>query len=258
MTRHEFEKLCIAQGFTKQAKQLYVRCLGDGVFQSIYCGFSTYIDPESPIYSVSNRKSNYISIGIYSLFSQCKRELFDPSEQKGGGIYSPNDLSPYHNEAKKFFGIEYEYDKMNDYGFAALNEINTQEALIDFYCKTKLSHTGSRVHSLSLVEPFLITGRVEDALIELSFHFTHTWVGHTITRRSSADSGNTTWIHETEEQLEKVLAPIVFLWRAILGKRYQELFAYLSKIYERNIGWIEEFDIPLSNGFRKREIPHKF
>ncbi|MEE1327186.1 MAG: hypothetical protein UHS47_01425 [Oscillospiraceae bacterium] len=258
MTNREFERICKAHGFVKQAKHLYVRCFGDGVFQSIYCGFSTYIDQDSPNYSSSRRKSNYISIGIYSLFSQCKMELFDPSERGGGGIYSPNDFCPQSNEDKIFHGIEHEYDKMNNYVFSMLDEINTQEALLDFYCKTKVSHTGSRVHSLTLVEPFLLTGQIEDALIELSFHFTHTWVGKTISLSNSPDASNRGWIFELENHMEKVLAPTVFLWRAILGKRHQDIIAHLSENYDRNIGWISQFDIPLSNGFHKRKIPHKF
>lgn len=258
MTHQEFEKVCKTHGFARQAKHLYVRCVGDGIFQSIYCGFSAYIDPESPNYSSIKRKSNYISIGIYSLFAQCKMELFDPTERGGGGIYSPNDFCPQNNDNKRFHGIEHEYDKMTDYGFSILDEINTQEALLDFYCKTKVSHTGSRVHSLSLVEPFLMTGRIEDALIELSFHYTHTWVGHTITHSNSPDAWKVTWISELEDHMEKVLAPTVFLWRAILGKRYQEIYAHLSENYERNISWIAQFDIPLSNDFHKREIPREF
>lgn len=253
MTQREFEKMCIAQGFSKQAKQQYVRCLGDGIFQSIFWGFRRYVDPKSPSYSPTKRKSNYISIGIYSLFSRCKKEYFDPSEC-GGGIYLPNDFCPPSSEHKLFHGIECECDKMAAYGFAALNSINTQEAMLDFYSRTKTSNTGGRIHSLSLVEPFLITGRVEDALFELSFDFTHTCVGHMITRHNDSIEWPKGWYAELEERIERSLAKDVCLWRAIMGRHSQEVCSHISENYERNINWIREFNIPLPDNFQKRQI----
>ena len=254
MVQREFEIMCKNYGFIKQAKHRYVRCIGDGIFQSIFCGYSKYIDPESPNYNSVKRKSHYISIGIYSLFSQCRKELFDPSEYGGGGIFTTSDFCPYDNGDAIFHGIEREYDKMAAYGFAALNNINSQETFLDFYSKTKLSRTGSRIHTLSLVEPFLITGQVEDALIELSFHFTHTCIGSTISRANASNSCSNALETEQDEQLTQILAPTIYLWRAIMGRQNHAVNLHLAGNYERSINWIKDFNIPLPDNFQKRDI----
>ena len=254
MVQREFEIMCKNYGFIKQAKHRYVRCIGDGIFQSIFCGFSKYIDPESPNYNPAKRKSHYISIGIYSLFSECWKSLFDPSEHGGGGIFAPCDFCPYDNEDAIFHGIEREYDKMAAYGFAALNNINSQETFLDFYSKTKSSRSGGRIHSLSLVEPFLITGHVEDALIELSFHFTHTCIGRTISRTNATNACTNVSVTKQNEQLLRELEPVTYLWRAIMGRQHHAVNLHLAGNYERNLNWIKEFDIPLPDDFQKRDV----
>lgn len=257
MTKREFTKICIMHGFSRHGKDRYVRCCGDGIFQLIYSGFRAYIDPKSPNYSSGNRKSNYISVGIYSLYSPGRKELFDPTE-RGGGIYSPDDFCPSDYYNKVFHGIDVEYDKMAAYGFEVLNHIRTQEALLDFYMKTKRTAKGNRIHSLSLIAPFLMTGATEDAMTELAFQFTHSWVGKTIESSNSPYAWKEEWFSDLESRMEKILAPTVFLWRALIGRRHQETHQYLQNNYEENLEWISQFGVPLSEDFHRREIPFEF
>ena len=106
-TERMFSKACQSRGFARLAPRFYARCIGDGIYQTIYTGFKAYIDVDSPHYSPEHRKSYYIGIGIRSLYARHEEELFVPG--KDAGEYAPLELCLKRKASGPFHGIETEY-----------------------------------------------------------------------------------------------------------------------------------------------------
>lgn len=165
-TEREFAKMCLSRGFIRRAQRYYVRCIGDGIYQTIYTGFKKYLDTTSPNYSPENRKSYYISIALRSMYSCYTEHIFADERDSGG--YTPVDLCNGHKYSGPFHGIEQEYDYMEQEGFDVLDTIDTQEKILEWWDAVQVVDTGERIHSICLVEPLLLCQRYQDAENELS------------------------------------------------------------------------------------------
>lgn len=236
-----FGKMCIEHGFAKLAPRYYARCYGDGILQTIYTGFKKYIDPVSPNYSVSNRKSNYICIGIRSMYSYHLEETFIPGKDDGG--YRPADLIHMRKYTGGFNGIEDEYEIMAQYGFDSLDSINSQEAFLNCWSAIQTDASGGIIHDSQLVEPFLLCARQDDAEKEICTSFMHC-MGSFYSYLDHVESGrfapNLTYENEIHEKAKKKL----HLWTCCIGHNYNELDSYIKENYNRNLSWLYKYGIP--------------
>ena len=257
MTGKEFSQLCKNRGFRRMASGLYERCIGDGVYQTIYTGFRKYVDTSSPNYSDANRKSNYIDISLRSLYSYLPEYYFAP-QRKCGGI-SPVQLKGNGSQTEIFHGIEAEYEQMLEFGFDLLDEVKTQERLLDLRLQIFRNHEEKRLHSLDLADLFLVTGQGEEANFELSHSLAHHMVGFRRTNEQLLRTGRyEAYCQELERAWETWVKRAAELWTWYLTHNHKELQRYLYDNFNRNIKWIEQYGIPIADDFRPRSIPDKY
>lgn len=257
MTGKEFSQMCKARGFRRMASGLYERCIGDGVYQTINTGFRKYIDTASSNYSNTNRKSNYIDISLRSIFSYLPEYYFAP-QRKCGGI-TPELLKGSSAQTEKFNGIEEQYAQMSEFGFDVLDEVNTQERLLDLRLKIERTQEGKRLHNLDFADLFLITGQGEEANFELSHCLAHHTVGFRLTNEQLLHTGQyEEYCKELERTWEMGVNRVAELWRHYLTHNYKELYRYLSDNYDRNMKWIEQYGIPVADDFYARAIPEQY
>lgn len=83
MERTKFDQECRERGVRKR-KSTYARCIGDGILQTISISSNrTYVSPKTPYYSKAKRKSNYMSIGLWSMYCPLTEIIFDPEIATG-------------------------------------------------------------------------------------------------------------------------------------------------------------------------------
>ena len=237
----EFSKMCIKHGFLCRAPRFYVRCIGDGIYQTIYTGFKKYIPPDSPSYSPEKRKSYYISIGIRSLYSQYDERVFSSDKDSGG--YSPADLNKKCKHSGLFHGIESDYRYMDCGGFNVLDTITTQEKLLEWWDAIQVIDTGSRIHDLHLVEPLLLCGNINCAEVEISISYIQCMDAY-ISYLDHVRCGRFIKDNSYEQRIRNSLSEQLQLWRWCAGRNKEELNEYLQANYARNMAWVQKYGIP--------------
>ena len=240
-TESEFGKMCIKRGFMRRAARFYVRCIGDGIYQTIYTGFKKYVHPESPSYSPEKRKSYYISIGLHSLYSHQEEDVFASTKDAGG--YTPADLNQKSKYSGIFHGIEADYDYMENNGFDVLDSITTQEQLLKWWDMIQVIDTGCRIHDLQLVEPLLLCGKLDDAQNEISTSFIH-GIDAYISYLDHMENGRIAKDYSYEQRLGLAARQKLQLWRWCIGRNTVELNNYIQTNYEQNIAWVQKYGIP--------------
>ncbi len=256
MNHQAFMRLCKLNGFRKTAPYLYARCIGDGIYQTIYTGFSKYIDPPSPYYSVPKRKSKYISISILSLYSTVPEYAFTSGTKDLG--YRLDMLIDSGDRKHIFHGIEQEYEIMGDVGFDFLNSINSHERLLEIICNRSTDIITSRKHDISLIAPFLMCNDVENALFEICYAYTHRFAGFHKVHADLLTSGNEKEYCQCEICEIEALSEITSLWEAWLTGDQRYFIEYLDANLKRNLLWAKKYNIPFVEGFKILDIPNKF
>lgn len=237
----EFSQMCIKRGFSRRAPRFYSRCIGDGIYQTIYTGFKKYIRPESPNYSVQERKSYYISIGLRSIYSCYDERVFSSDKDSGG--YVPADLIHKCKYSGFFNGIDTDYQLMECDGFDILDEINTQEKLIEWWDSVQVVDTGHRIHDIHLVEPLLLCGNIKDAQNELSVNFIQD-IDAYVSYLDHVDSGVLSKDDSYDQRIRCGVKHQLNLWRNCIGGNKKELHEYIEANYIRNMAWIQKYGIP--------------
>lgn len=238
MNKIDFNQLCKSHGFKRIGPSNYARCIGDGIYQTIYTGGRQYIDPESPHYTTAHRKSNYLSIGVWSMYSNRMEDDFKPGIMPGW--YSPHDLSLDANPDKRFHGIEAEYQMMADYGFIRLDQINSQEEMLKLYMHTQTGKGGEHIHTLELVEPFLLVGKKQEAMFEVSHYCMHSLA------RFMRDSNVAYLTDRVSEQTE--------LWVALLTDNRNIIQSRITHNFQQNSRWALENQIPFLLDYHERKL----
>lgn len=240
-TERDFGKACLAHGFARLARRFYARCIGDGIYQTIYTGFRDYISIDSPNYSNENRKSYYISIGIRSLYSSLLEDDF--ADNRGVGGYRPGDLLQKCKYSGLFNGIEEEYRFMEQCGFDVLDTINTQEKFLELWNAIQTTADGNRIHDPKLVEPLLLCRIRNEAEYEISTNIiqsTDAYMGYLDRVKCGYLSKDSAYETRYWNKMRKELK----LWKCIARFRYDDLERYIAENYNRNIEWAKQYGIP--------------
>ena len=248
-TEREFSQMCIKRGFLRRAPRFYVRCIGDGVYQSIYTGFKKYIQPESPNYSAQKRKSYYISIGLRSIYSCYDEHVFSADKDSGG--YAPSDLIYKCRYSGPFNGIESDYQHMECRGFDILDEICTQEKLIEWWDAVQVVDIGHRIHDIHLVEPLLLCGNIKDAQGEISASFIQD-IDAYVSYLDYVDSGVLSKDDSYDQRIRCGAKHQLKLWRYCIGRNNVGLHEYIEANYVRNMAWVQKYGIPATSLIQHR------
>lgn len=251
-TEREFSKMSQNRGFVRLAPRFYARCIGDGVYQTIYTGFKKYINITSPNYSAQNRKSYYISIGIRSIYSCHNEDVFIPGKNTGG--YRPADLCIKGKYSGPFNGIEEEYAFMEQGGFDALDEINSQEKFLEWWGAVQVIDTGYRVHDISLVEPFLLCGKLHEAECEISVSYIQTMSAY-YSYKNRVESGMLESCHQYVQRILESTERDLTFWHWCMGRKHEEFHSYICENYHRNMEWMCKYGIVTSQCNRQRNLP---
>lgn len=259
MTEKQFGQECAKRGFAKLAPHFYARCYGDGLYQFIYTGFRQYYSwehiQEHPKYA--NKQSNYLTIGIRSLYWNWAESFFVPGRDSGD--FTPWNLK--YDASKRpivFRGIESEYSYMEEIGFDLLDQITTQEAYLKLYNSKIIDRAGNRVHNTALIASYLMCRDCYEAQIEIAHNFTHRMVYRLdMVERLLCEEHKEEYTRQIREVRER-LGTVVFLWNAIMGRNDYEIRAFLRNNYERNMAWIQKYGIPHHPNFQPAEIPTDF
>ena len=248
--KNDFKKQCIAKGFSYLAPNYYARCVGDGIFQTIYTGFKQYISTSAPSYTGQRPKDYYISIGLYTMYTRWPEYIFSPGRNCGG--YTTSNLLGADNQP--FEGIEWEYSQMLHSGFDVLDSFDSQKRIIELRNKVMLSDEKSRTHSFDLVGPYLACGNIEDALFEIDHQYTHSLVGFFRENERLLSAGEANQYLAQLGALRERLNEAERLWVALISGNYDFVRAYLDEIFERNCTLARKSNIPFSPDFHKVEI----
>ena len=243
MTESDFKKLCETHGFARLAPHFYARCYGDGVYQTIFTGFKEYLCPASASYSENCRKSNYISIGIRSMYSCYNEDIFVPGKNAGG--YRPADFLNKRKNSVPFNGIDEEYDIMNAVGFEILDTIATQESLIEWWRAVHVTDTGKHIHDFQLVAPLILCEYIDDAETEICVSY----MQHMSSLQSYLNhvkQGNILHNSAYEQSVRRQTDTEMALWKHLISRRYNELNMYLKENYLRNMSWVCKYEIPFN------------
>lgn len=253
-TEREFAKICMSRGFLRRAPRFYARCIGDGIYQTIYTGFRKYIHVDSPNYSVENRKSYYVSIGLRSMYSHYDEHIFANDKDSGG--YTPADLCNKSKYSGPFNGIEEDYNYMTDEGFDILDTIATQEKLLEWWDAVQVIDTGRRIHDIHLVEPLLLCGKQHDAEYEISVSFIQGMDAY-VSYMDHVESGSFSEDQSYEWRIWISARKQLNLWRWCIGRNQNELRTYINENYNRNMAWIQKYGIPTKLLTQPRTLDNK-
>ena len=240
-TEREFSRVCMRRGFARTAPRFYARCIGDGIYQTIYTGFRKYIYTDSPKYSAEKTKSYYVSIGLRSMYSCYDEHAFVPGKDSGG--YSPADLCEKRKHASPFHGIEEDYTRMEQGAFDVLDAIDTQEKLVEWWDAVQTIDTGRRIHDIHLVEPLLLCGNQHDAECEISVSIAQgmdAYASYLDRVECGCYNKDTSYEQRFWNSARKQLD----LWRWCIGRDQNKLREYLSENYKRNLLWAHKYEIP--------------
>lgn len=238
MDKSEFNRMCREWGDGKR-KSTYVRCIGDGILQTISTSpFRIYISPFSPYYSKNRRKSNYISIGLWSMYCPLPEILFDP--QNSFGQFTTENF-----RGKKFLnfnGIEDDYIFMIEKGFSILDSIKTQKKLIEI---TQFLYTaefgGVGPAQIDLCEPYLKCGQLVEALERVGSYYASRWAMF----HETADEISAEEYSAKEKELRLDTHEIAVLWSMIATRDKDRIEDYLKSNYIKNVGYAKKYGIPI-------------
>ena len=242
-TERDFAKACLIRGFSRLARRLYVRCIGDGVYQTIYTGFRDYISIDSPLYSDENRKSYYVSIGLRSLYSSLREDDF--ADNRGVGGYRPGDLLQKCKYSGRFNGIEEEYSFMEQCGFDTLDTIDTQERLLELWDAIQTTADGNKIHDPQLVEPLLLCRKKDEAEYEISTHIAQSTDAY-MSYLDRVECGYLTKDSSYETRYWNKMRHELKLWRMIAWYHHDDLGRHVAENYNRNLMWAKQYGIPTS------------
>ncbi len=251
-TEREFSKACRERGFSRLSPRLYVRVYGDGLYQTICTGHKKYMDPWSPYYSSTQRKSYRITIGIHSMYCEWPEYFFQPG--KLGGSYSPREILERKREKGPFQGIWPEYELMETGGLDALDNIRTQEDMVALHEAVKQVQGGDRVHDLSLTYSYFLMGNLKEAEIEISRHFIQSSDALRVNRAWMERNGFE-WDPDYEKRINMSLDRDIRFWSLCMSRDTAGMEAVLDENYRRNMEMAQRSGIAVHENHSQRHMP---
>lgn len=244
----EFIALCKEHGFSRKGK-VFSRCIGDAVYQNITLTDTAYINPFSEAYTTTHRKSPYISIGFWSMYSDLHPDYL--TDRRHIGSFTPENIMGVKFLTKNFMGFADEYEIMCSCGFDLLDGMLTQRALLDTFFELYRSEFDSRpINEVLLAEPFLYCGEREEAIIQLNGIYAQNWDSfHAKYDYLKAEKRYEEYL-QIETEYEEKLRNVDMLTALALGKRHEEIQAYLTANLRRNEKLAKENGIAFASNYK--------
>lgn len=248
ISTNEFSAICKKRGFSKR-RNVYSRCIGDGVLQILSLDETAYMNPASPEYTNTHRESKYISIGFWSMYSPLPEHYYSSGNHVG--VYTPENIIGQRFSSETFFGLQSEYQIMMSWGFEFLDSITTQRKLLDAtYLLDCIARGGPKSHQTNLCAPFLICGEWLNALNRLNGLYTHIWLSFHLEYNHLRDAGQLDLYLQKEKECEEGLKPTVEFLMLVLRRREDEILDYLESCFKKNLRLAQENKIPFSDDFK--------
>ena len=236
---HEFAELCIEYGFSKKGKA-YSRCIGDGIYQNL------------SIVSIS-KKSPYIKIGIWSMYSDLSPIFFN--DRKNIGSYFPENLIGNRLDSSSFMGIQNEYEIMKQTGFSILDSITTQEQLlVTIYELQKIQYGSVLPHQIELCAPHILCGEYIEALNHLYGIYAQNWLNFHCKYDGLKNIGHFEEYIQTENDFEHEMESVTVFLHNLLGRKDRAINAYMLDCLKENIRLAKENDIAFAKNFFPKSI----
>lgn len=247
ITSREFSAICKERGFTKR-KSVYSRCIGDGVYQNLFIGDKAFMNPSSPEYTNTHRKSQYISIRFWSMYSNVPEFFYTEGEHIG--VFTPENLLGQRFSSDTFFGIQAEYQIMLTKGFDFLDSIVTQKKLLDAVIQLQSVEFSQPIpHDTQLCAPYLICGEPNEAYNRLNALYTQNWTAFHCNYDLLRKQGHIREYLEKEDEYLEHTAPTVELLNLVLGKDNRRIQQYLRDCFQRNVRLAQENGISFAADF---------
>lgn len=239
----DLRKMCLEHGFHGSGGK-YFRIIGDGVMQGIFEWHTGYIDPSSPEYSEQHRKAKYITVGLWSLYSELDESIF--IREESNGLYGLSNFEGKCWNSDPFMGNQHDRKLLADLGLPLLDRIKTQNQLADVIIRfSTLEYGGLLPQQISIFGAFMKSGRKSEALQRVQACFTHFWLPRlerykgTLTVEELAEffSSMPTQLEESQK--------LARMWGLCLIDTQDCIDAYLQKNYDTNIERALRANIPI-------------
>lgn len=134
---------------------------------------------------------------------------------------------------------------MEETGFDVLDNISTQESLLEWWETVQTVASGDRVHTLQLFVPFLLCGRIADAETEIRISHAQC-VSALQSYRNRVDQGYIPRDYTYEQRVREKADNEMHLWTCLNELNFNNLYSYMRDNYLRNISWIRKYGIPMT------------
>ena len=234
-------QLCVPEGFHGR-NGIYLRIVGDGVLQCVYQTVSCYIHQLSPEYSIAKPKAKCIHLSFHSMYSNLPEDLFS-GEYRFGLIYPENFLG---HRCIEFCGPEYELQIMQDYGLPRLNQMLTQEQMINEYLAlAKIQFCGDVPYDIDLNAAYLKCGKKWEALDRACSSFGNRWILRIkleLDQLTSIQETNSIQISISKKSVVET-KQLVDFWEMIVGYDEEKIQEYLQTNFDRNMRFAQKYHI---------------
>ena len=246
-TINEFDSLCTKHGFGKHGK-IFSRCIGDGIFQSISIVSSDYLNPESPEYTSVRKKTPYIRIGIWSMYSNLPEFYF--SDRRYIGEFYPENFMGVSFSRETFMGFTKEYEIMSTIGFQTLDSITTQKQLVEITFKLQNAQYGFiPPHQLLLCAPLFLIGEQSSALNLLYGLYAQGWLNFHAKNDHLKEKGQIDEYLRLEHACQASMQDTSYFLHMIIGKRNKDIRTYLTSCLKKNVQLAKNEAIPFCDNF---------
>lgn len=247
LSKQEFAQICKEHGFSRHGN-VFSRCIGDAIFQNISLASSDYMNPSSPEYTTTRRKSPYIKIGCWSLYSNLQAFYFE--DRKYIGTFFPENFRGLKFCRDTFMGLQNQYQIMITDVFRDLDAMTTQRQLINMsYALQKAQYSFTKPHQIDLCIPHIICGEYEGALKHLYSLYAVNWLGFHMEHDHLKENGQLQEYIKQETLFDDKQAYITMLLKLVLGKKQAELKKLANVHLMRNIELARKNKIAFSENF---------
>jgi len=244
----EFSSLCKERGFSKKGKA-FSRCIGDGIYQNITIAEKYYIDPSSPEYSSTNRKSPSIRFGFWSMYSDLSPapDFFTVIfREHGWGLFPENILGI---KSEPFMGYTRQHEIMLDKGFDLLDSITTQKQLLSVTYQLLKAEWGEYIpHLPHLAAPHALCNEIlkaRDRIYSIYVQNCLTFFEKTKPLKDAAQYEE--YFKKLDEFEDSTKDLTTFLY--LTFKEADERNEYMRSCLERNIQYAKENKIAFADNF---------
>lgn len=221
---------CTAFGFALTNKSTLSRCVGDGILQQIYYG-----------------DHDHVWIGLTSMFADLPSIFWE--SKVPFTTYLPKHLHglpvPRFKDASH---KEEDISLLINGGLTALNNITTQEKLIQFAINTNLIQgKSSHLHNSRFWGAYILCGMMDELMYEVCYDYTDMSEGFRRTKANDILLENRQYDKFISKYmvLNVKLSTLAALWHALLLNDHDFLAQYAQKNLTQNLEKIKNSNIPI-------------